>query len=64
MRDLLTDQEIQTGANGNSNAYEIPASTYRLSTPYQLLKAGPALSLAGESSERPEIRSVTILGYN
>jgi hypothetical protein len=64
MKTLLTDPEIQTGTYGNSSACEIPASIDRLSTPYQLLKAGPALSLAGECSERPEIRSVAILGYN
>jgi hypothetical protein len=52
------------GAVNNTTFYEVPATTNRLDTAYQLLKVGPALSLASEIYERPEIRTIAILGYN
>jgi hypothetical protein len=52
------------GSVNNATFYEVPATINRLGTPYQLLKAGPALSLASDIFERPEIRAIAILGYN
>ncbi|OUL72765.1 hypothetical protein CA603_45405 [Paraburkholderia hospita] len=64
MNTLLIDHGALTAAIDNSRGCEVAAPAHRNRTPYQLLKDGPALALAGEPYERPDIHSVAILGYN
>ena len=47
----LLKRETPIGAVNSSAFFEVPATINRLGTPYQLLKNGPALSLAGEFYE-------------
>jgi hypothetical protein len=65
------ETESTSRTTAGAPAYQPGAQNYwasvgenRLRRPYDLLKQGPALSLASEQRERPDVRPTVILGYN
>lgn len=50
--------------SAKSDGYWASVTKNRARNPYELLKGEPALSLASERRDRPDVRCTVILGYN
>ena len=63
-RKVLSTALYNTGIGTRASDRQVLAADQRINSPYTVLLREPMSSIAANVPDRPDLRSVSILGYN